>query len=123
MPNPSFDLCRFAVSAFEWLFPAEPPKKEKNAKVLSSEEGLTVRETTSDLFNLMWTWMITDMGENVLINADGEEKYPNFDLYKVIAGDCHEARPCDQVDKKPFSNFKVNQSEVPEGQKIYSLFF
>jgi hypothetical protein len=123
MPNPSFDLCRFAVSAFEWIFPDEPPKKEKNAKVLSSEEGLTIRETTSDLFNLMWTWMITDMGENVLINADGEEKYPNFDLYKVIAGDCHEARPCDQVDKKPFSNFKVNQSEVPEGQKIYSLFF
>jgi hypothetical protein len=35
MPNPSFDLCRFAVSAFEWIFPEEPPKKERNAKVVS----------------------------------------------------------------------------------------
>lgn len=122
MPNPSFDLCRFAVSAFEGLFPDEPPKKEKGAKVLSSEEGLTVRETTSDLFNVLWSWMVTDLGENVLINADGEEKYPSFDLYKVIAADCHEARPCDQLDKKPFSNFKVKQSEGSEGQKVYSLF-
>lgn len=123
MPNPSFDLCRFAVSAFEWLYPDEPQRKEKNAKILSSEEGLIVRETESDLFNLMWTWMVTDFGENVLINPDGEEKYPSFDLYKVISEDCHNARPCDQVDKKPFTNFKVKKSEVPEGEKIYSLFF
>jgi hypothetical protein len=35
----------------------------------------------------MWSWMITELGENVLITPDGEEKYPNFDLYKVIAED------------------------------------
>ena len=51
------------------------------------------------------------------------EKYPDFDLYNVIAEQCHQAVPSQQVDKKPFSHFKVATSDVPEGQKVYSLFF
>ncbi len=122
-PNPSFDLCRLAVSMFENLFPEEPNRK-KGGKVLSSEPGLEVTETTSDLFNCMWSWMVTDFGENVLINGEGEEKYPNFDLYKVIAEECHQARPCDQVDKKPFSQFILKQTAgLSADQKVYSLFF
>jgi hypothetical protein len=121
-PNPSFDLARLAVSMFESLFPEEPPKR-KGGKVLSQEEGLTVRETDSDLFNVMWSWMVTDFGENILINAAGEEKYPDFDLYNIIAEQCHQAIPAEQVDKKPFSHFKIQKIAVPEGQKVYSLFF
>ena len=121
-PNPSFDLARLAVSMFEALFPEEPAKR-KNGKILSQEEGLTVRETESDLFNVMWSWMVTDFGENVLINAAGEEKYPDFDLYNVIAEQCHQAVPAEQVDKKPFSHFKIGKTDVPQGQKVYSLFF
>ncbi len=121
-PNPSFDLARLAVSMFESLFPEEPPKR-KGGKVLSEEEGLTVRETESDLFNVMWSWMVTDFGENILINAEGEEKYPDFDLYNVIAEQCHQAVPSEQVDKKPFSHFKICKGDVPKGQKVYGLFF
>jgi hypothetical protein len=121
-PNPSFDLARLAVSMFEALFPEEPPKR-KGGKVLSEEEGLKVYETESDLFNVMWSWMVTDFGENILINAEGEEKYPDFDLYNVIAELCHQAVPSEQVNKKPFSHFKVAKADIPEGQKVYSLFF
>ena len=121
-PNPSFDLARLAVSMFEALFPNEPDKK-KGGKVLSEEEGLTVRETESDLFNTMWSWMVTDFGENILINAAGEEKYPDFDLYNVIAEQCHQAVPSEQLNKKPFAGFKIMKGDVPQGQKVYSLFF
>jgi len=120
MPNPSFDLCRLAVSLFEAVFPHKMEGK-KSGRVMSSEEGMEMRETDSDLFNTMWTWMVTDSRENVLIDADGNEKYPSFDLYKVIAEECHMARPRDQVEKKPFSEFKVNRA--PKNEKIYSLFF
>jgi hypothetical protein len=123
LPNPSFDLCRLAVSLFENLFPEEPERK-RGGKVLSSEPGLQVTETVSELFNILWSWMVTDFGENVLINGEGEEKYPNFDLYKIIAGDCHQARPCDQLEKKPFSQFKLSaKNGVPQEQKVYSLFY
>lgn len=121
-PNPSFDLARLAVSMFEAVFPEEPAKK-KGGKVLSSEDGLTVRETESDLFNVMWSWMVTEFGENILLDSNGDEKYPDFDLYTVIASQIRDAVPAEQVDKKPFSHFKVDRSEVPSGQKVYSLFF
>lgn len=119
-PNPSFDLCRLAVSLFEAVFPHKMEGK-KGGRVMSSEEGMEMRETDSDLFNTMWTWMVTDSRENVLIDADGNEKYPSFDLYKVIAEECHMARPRDQVEKKPFSGFKVKRA--PKDEKVYSLFF
>lgn len=119
-PNPSFDLCRLAVSLFEAVFPHKMEGK-KSGRIMSSEEGMEMRETDSDLFNTMWTWMVTDSRENVLIDADGNEKYPSFDLYKVIAEECHMARPRDQVEKKPFNGFKVKR--VPKDEKVYSLFF
>jgi hypothetical protein len=119
-PNPSFDLCRLAVSLFEAIFPHTMEEK-KGGRVMSSEEGLEMRETDSDLFNTMWTWMVTDRRENVLIDGDGNEKYPSFDLYKVIAEECHMARPRDQLEKKPFSGFKVKG--YPKNAKMYSLFF
>ena len=119
-PNPSFDLCRLAVSLFEAIFPHTMEEK-KGGRVMSSEEGLEMRETDSDLFNTMWTWMVTDRRENVLIDGDGNEKYPSFDLYKVIAEECHMARPRDQLEKKPFSGFKVKG--YPKTAKVYSLFF
>ena len=96
-------------------------EEKKGGRVMSSEEGLEMRETDSDLFNTMWTWMVTDRRENVLIDGDGNEKYPSFDLYKVIAEECHMARPRDQLEKKPFSGFKVKG--YPKTAKVYSLFF
>jgi hypothetical protein len=120
-PNPSFDLCRLAVSLFESLYSEEPQMKE-NGEILSSEPGLEVRETTSDLFNCMWKWMVTDSKENVLVTPDGDEKYPDFDLYKVISTSCHNAIPKEQLHKKPFSQFLVQKPKLQAGTKVYNLF-
>lgn len=121
IPNPSFDLSRFAVSIFESLFPQSPATKEKGL-VLSKEPGLTIRETVSDLYNLIWTWLLCDDGHNVLMNADGRERYPDFDLYKVIAAQVHNAVPSQQIRKPVFDAFRIRRENVPEGTKIYSLF-
>jgi hypothetical protein len=116
-PNPSFDLSRFAVGIFESLFPEQPPLK-KNAKILSEEPDLVVRETQSDLYNTMWSWLLADDGHNVLMDPDGSERYPDFDLYKVIAAQVHNAVPSDQIKKSVFSCFRVPKYEG----KTYSLF-
>ena len=120
-PNPSFDLCRLAVSLFESLYTEEPTMKE-NGNILSSEPGLEVKETTSDLFNCMWKWMVTDAKENVLVTPDGDEKYPDFDLYKIISTSCHNAIPKDQVQKKPFAKFLIQKPKLQAGTKVYTLF-
>lgn len=117
-PNPSFDLSRFAVSIFESLFPKSPPNK-KDGKILSEEPDLIVRETTSELYNLLWTWLLCDDGHNVLMDPDGSERYPNFDLYKVITSEVHGAVPAEQFTKPLFACFKTNDAPT---EKVYSLF-
>jgi hypothetical protein len=117
-PNPSFDLCRFTVSLFESLFPASPPVK-KGGKILSQEPDLTVYETESELYNGMWQWLLCDDGHNVLMDPDGSERYPDFDLYKVITNEVHGAIPSEQVTKPLFAEFRVKDAG---GEKAYSLF-
>ena len=117
-PNPSFDLCRFTVSVFESLFPESPPNK-KNGKILSEEPDLIVKETESPLYNLLWTWLLCDDGHNVLMDPDGSERYPDFDLYKVITTQVHNAVPADQFNKPLFHCF---HGKEPKNEKVYSLF-
>ena len=121
-PNPSFDLCRLAVSLFEALFPMKPEPK-KDGGILSSEPGFVVRETKSDLYNLLWSWMIDSDGKNVLMEANGRERYPDFDLYKVITQKVHGAVPKEQILRPMFDKFKVNKNSLKKNTKIYNLFF
>jgi hypothetical protein len=118
-PNPSFDLSRLAVSILEALF-NEIPDDKKDGQILSSEIDRIQHETTSDLFNVMWQWLIDDDGRNILWDADQSERYPGFDLYRVIAQKVKNAIPREQLDKPPFLGFVY--SNVPQGEKVYSLF-
>ncbi len=119
-PNPSFDLSRLAVSLFDALYPDTPPTKEGGI-TLSSEEGLIVEETVSPLYNVLWSWMLDDDGRNVLVEPSGEERFPDFDLYKHIAAKVHDAIPSHQFSKPAFDRFQVNPSEVKDVKK-WSLF-
>ena len=121
-PNPSFDLCRLAVSLFDSLFPDEPAEK-KGADFLSKERNLEVRETVSPLYNALWSWMIDDKGANVLIdNLDGSERFPDFGLYRHIAAHVHAAIPARQFSKPVFDQFQVAPSSIEAGVKRWSLF-
>jgi len=121
-PNASFDLSRLAVSLFEGIFPEQPTMRPDGA-ILSREPGLEIRETQSELYNLLWSWMVTRSGENILINEEGDEKYPSFDLYTTIAAEVDSARPRDQVKKKIFKDYIMKKGRAPQNQKVYSLFF
>jgi len=67
--------------------------------------------------------MVTRSGENILINEEGDEKYPSFDLYTTIAAEVDSARPRDQVKKKIFKDYIMKKGRAPQNQKVYSLFF
>ena len=127
-PNPSFDLCRLAVSLFEALFP-EAPAAKKGGKVLSSEEGLETIETESPLYNMLWSWMIDDDGRNVLIDPDMDERYPDFDLYIHIAAKVHVAIPSAQFANPALDRFQVAAADIASDGagaakiKYWSLFY
>jgi len=120
-PNPSFDLARLTVSMIDGIFPKTPPVK-LGGDILSKEPGLTIYETNCELYNLIWSWMIDDMGKNIFTNPDGTERFPDFDLYKHIAEFIHGAVPCKQFFTAAFQVFRVDEESVLGDTKVYSLF-
>jgi hypothetical protein len=118
-PNPSFDLCRYAVSVIDALYPEQPTEKLDGA-VLSKEGRWTVHETESPFWNLLWSWTIDDRGRNVLRDEDETERFPNFDLYQHISEHVSSCKPQDQIHKEIFAGFKV--PSVPADTKKYPLF-
>ena len=81
-----------------------------------------MRETVSPLYNLLWSWLLDDTGKNVLIEADGEERFPDFDLYKHISAHVHGAIPSRQFGSIPFQQFKVPAESVGGEVRQWSLF-
>lgn len=119
-PNPSFDLARLSISIFETIFPTKPEDK-KNGHVLSTEENRIVKETKSDLFNILWTWLLDNEGNNILWDGENNERFPDFELYVHISEKCRNAIPKDQLYKKPFSKFMI-KSLPKDVNKVYNLF-
>jgi hypothetical protein len=117
-PNPSFDLCRLAVSLLESLYP-ERPSTVTPARVMTKEGAKMYMETTSGVYNMIWEWLQDDGGRNVLRKPDGEERYPDFDLYKAIAADVHRAVPARQIERGLFTGYKVGAA--PASESVYDL--
>lgn len=120
-PNPSFDLCRLAISLIDGLWDEKPPKKKGRGVGIISEEGSwKMYETNSQLFNLLWSWTINDAGQTVYEDKDRNEKYEGFELYIRIAHDVHKSIPRDQLHKSIFNQFKWKQA-TPTNEIVYSL--
>ena len=117
-PNPSFDLSRLAISMLEALFPTRPANATP-IKIMNREGPKTYAETISPLYNLMWEWLTDDDGKNILRCPNGEERYPDFDLYSAIAADIHKAVPWQQIEKSLFKGYQVESA--PAGTPTYSL--
>jgi len=119
-PNTSFDLCRLAVSLLESLFP-DRPNNSTPVKIMSREGSKLYPETVSPVYNLLWEWLTDDNGKNVLRTPGGEERYPDFDLYRALAADVHNAIPSVQVEKALFSQFRCAAKDIPADTQVYEL--
>lgn len=119
-PNPSFDLCRFAVSLIEGLYNSAPNEKKKS-DILSINGKKTVRETISPLYNLLWSWMVDDNNESIYLDENNEHRFPGFDLYIHIASYIHGAVPSKQINISVFNNFKYT-GNIPNNEYAYPLF-
>ena len=104
-PNKSFDLCRLACSIFDFF-------------VDSMDEVSDIRKTNK-IANLIIGWCEDDKKRNILYKSDGEERYPDFKLYKMIARTVHNHIPEEQLDNSLFSNYKLDK--IPIGKPIMNL--
>jgi hypothetical protein len=106
IPNPGFDLCRLATSMLDFLL--EHPEKNPNVTSLIEE------------------WCQDDNGKNVLYKSNGEERYPEFKLYKMIARNVNRHTPQNQLERACFLSFISSSNEITKStiniDKIPSFF-
>ena len=91
IPNPSFDLCRLATSMLDFLL--ENPTKNPDVCCLIEE------------------WCQDDNGKNVLYKKNGDERYPEFKLYKMIARNVNRHTPENQLNRNCFMSFVSTSKE------------
>lgn len=95
-PNTSFDLCRLGSSLFDFV-----------TDISDDEESL------DDFQKTIKRWCMDDNGKNILYKKNGQERYPNFKLYKMIARTVHKHTPEAQLEYDIFKQFCI-QEEITE---------
>lgn len=97
-PNPSFDLCRLGCSMYDLVF--EEYDDPYTTKKLSPVQETVLR------------WCSDDNGKNVLYKRNGDERYPGFKLYKMIARNVHRHTPEEQLSFSLFSQFEISLKKL-----------
>jgi hypothetical protein len=93
-PNYSFDLCRLGCSIYDFIINDEDELRDMD-----------------ELQQIIYRWCMDDNDKNVLYKKNGEERYPNFKLYKMIARTVHKHTPHAQLECPAFAKFEISKKE------------
>jgi len=98
-PNMSFDLCRLGCALYDYLIDEEPTK----------------------IVQIMLNWVNDDKGRNILYKKNGDERYPDFKLYKMIARTVNKHMPIDVLSNAYFDKFIVPKKEIKPTVQVMDL--
>lgn len=107
-PNYSFDLCRFACALFDY-FIYDLHKVEKLCK-------------SDPIIKLVVKWTTDDKGRNVLYKSSGEERYPDFKLYKMISRSVHRHIPAKEIHNPLFDEYKITYKKYKKHASLSAKF-
>ena len=107
-PNFSFDLCRLGCSIFDFI-------------VAEDEDDLSIEKIKSPILRIIAGWCKDDKERNILYKKNGDERYPDFKLYKMIARKVHNHVPLNVLrntyfDKYLMLNKKVIKTKIKENK-------
>ena len=101
-PNNSFDLCRLACSLYDYFIDDE-------------------QEILDPIQLLVTEWCMDDKGKNVLYKRNGDERYPEFKLYKMIARIVHKHTPEAQLERELFKRYVVTKKKIHKNKNIMHI--
>jgi hypothetical protein len=76
------------------------------------DDVIDVEDEVDPIPLLIAEWCMDDKGKNILYKTNGEERYPDFKLYKMIARNVHKHIPENQLEKNVFARFVVGKKKV-----------
>ena len=103
-PNYSFDLTRLACSLYDFFI----------------EEDDDVEDLDS-IAKLIHSWVLDDKGKNILYKKNGDERYPDFKLYKMITRLVHNHTPEKQLENPMFQKFITSKRKLNKKTKIIDI--
>ena len=106
-PNYSFDLCRLGCSIFDYFI-----DDISNVAAICKKEPLS---------KLIVEWVTDDQNRNILYKANGEERYPDFKLYKMISRSVHNHTPQAQLSKPIFASYEFPKKKVKSSNRIINI--
>lgn len=106
-PNYSFDLCRLACSIFDYI--------------IEDMDQIADFDECTPLVRLIVEWCLDDNGVNILYKNNGQERYPDFKLYKMIARCVHNHTPQAQLERKEFDKYSVSVTTVPKNENVINI--
>ena len=98
-PSYSFDLCRLGCALYDYL----------------------IDEPKTQITKIILDWVKDDKGRNILYKKNGDERYPDFKLYKMIARAVSKHIPADVLQKPYFDKFIVNKNELKKNSTIIDI--
>ena len=101
-PNNAFDICRLGTSIFDFMMDIDDDYSEMD-----------------DLQKIIYEWCLDDNGKNVLYRKNGEERYPSFKLYKMIARTVHKHTPEAQLNRPFFAKY-LHEDPIEE-KNVFSI--
>ena len=101
-PNKSFDLCRLACSLYDYFMDDEEDEDKIEDPVAK----------------LVEEWIKDDKGRNILYKNNGEERYPDFKLYKMIVRTVHNHTPDNAIKKILFSSYIATKKKIKKFKVI-----
>ena len=104
-PNKSFDLCRLACSLYDYFFENAIPTKE---------------ELEDPIAQLILKWTRDDKERNILYKKNGEERYPEFKLYKMIVRSVHNHTPENEIKNLMFDDYIIPSKKAKKKQ-VFNL--
>jgi hypothetical protein len=107
-PNYSFDLCRLGCSIYDFI--------------IDSDDQDDIEQFDA-LQKTIYRWCTDDNGKNILYMRNGDERYPGFKLYKMIARSVHKHTPENQLEYKFFKQFAIStkKSKNMDGEDIMDI--
>ena len=106
-PNFSFDLCRLGCSIFDYFIDN-----------INDVDKICKKEP---LAKLIVEWVTDDRNRNILYKTNGEERYPDFKLYKMIARNVHNHTPHTQLSKPIFAAYEFPKKKVKTTHRIINI--
>lgn len=104
-PNFSFDLCRLSCSIYDELV-----------------EDISVEHlVTAPIFRIILDWCKDDKGRNIMYKKNGDERYPDFKLYKMISRKVHNHVPLHVLRNPYFEKYKVSKKKLGKEKTIINI--